>query len=463
MSVILNKIANTFVYFLRCRSCDGTSFMTSSNGMQIDQVITMQKYVTSQSQSIPDQIQRLQQHLAQLQMYQEAQLKPGLNCVYNPVIAAYSEQKNENSSDFLESPKHSHEQMEAIMSRNSDIPFIDDPPSDSSVKIEMENGSNGKSVGGASGKFVSSPFPPQKGHIVKLHRCKKGSKHKNGKSKQALGYLHFPDVISNSNVEEFQDTGQDIWPKRRQPKNELLNNLNEHSQEAFVVDYGNGALHLSDYTQVRDSLRQQRERQQGTEIDQDDSFSVDRVSASEIFSLCVPVTPDSDGELTDKLEVLSTNSSFTSQLSPNESKTNNSGHVIANPGTDLSPWASVCCEKEGRDSSWMRTTRNHTLPCTFETNASNKQRLPLDLVHKNCAVLDRQNDMASSKMSPSPTTMTSYHRKPITSVKPLPKEPSSSHPSAHILPTKSPKLPIARILCKKNSDSTCAHMADSTV
>ena len=337
------------------RSCDADAMMTSPNGMHIDHVIT-QNHVSSPQHhhSIPDQIQILQQHLAQLQMNQEAMLHPGMNYVYNPLIAAYSLHPNVTSGQVTpnghvhnKSPISSHDQMEAIVSKNSHIPFIDEPSSDTSVQIESD---------GANNNNIDDPFPPQRGHIVQLPKHKKGSKHKTSKSKSSERDLHFSNVIKNSNAKDFHDSKEELWPKRRQSKKDLLNSLKIHSKKS--CEDGNGALHLTDYySQMQDAskLLVVAPREQSLP---------NRVPTSERLSLCVPITPDSEDELTDKLEGLSTNSSFTSQLSPQINGTSknsvkdNLGHVIVNVGTTSSWESAVNSQNNACDS----TENSHLLP-----------------------------------------------------------------------------------------------------
>ena len=455
------------------RSCDDSdTMMTSPNGMHIDHVITQNHVASSEHHSIPDQIQILQQHLAQLQMNQEAMLHPGMNYVYNPLIAAYSLHPNVTSGQvtpnghvYNRSPITSHDQMEAIVSKNSHIPFIDEPSSDTSVQIESD---------GANNNNIDDSFPPQRGHIVQLPKHKKGSKHKTSKSKSSERDLHLSNVIKNSNAKDFHDSNEELWPKRRQSKKDLLHSLKVHSKK-FCED-GNGALHLTDYySQMQDASKPPVATPREQSL-------LNRVPTSERLSLCVPITPDSEDELTDKLEGLSTNSSLTSQLSPQINGTSknsgrdNLGHVIVNVGTTTSSsWESTgdsgkaaCDSTENshllpKESNRLSHISKHT---DFSKLSSVKVLAGSDYVHKNTADVTKKprqqkNVMSLDLVSHIPVTSPKL-QKPITSVKPLPKN-QSSPKSPKVLPLKSPKVPVARARIISKPDPTYNEMADSTV
>ena len=453
------------------RSCDADAMITSPNGMHIDHVIT-QNHVSSPQlhHSIPDQIQILQQHLAQLQMNQEAMLHPGMNYVYNPLIAAYSLHPNVTSGQVTpnghvhnKSPISSHDQMEAIVSKNSHIPFIDEPSSDTSVQIESDGANNN----------IDDPFPPQRGHIVQLPKHKKGSKHKTSKSKSSDRDLHFSNVIKNSNAKDFHDSKEELWPKRRQSKKDLLNSLKIHSKKS--CEDGNGALHLTDYySQMQDASKL-------PVVTPREQSLPNRVPTSERLSLCVPITPDSEDELTDKLEGLSTNSSFTSQLSPQINGTSrnsgkdNLGHVIVNVGTTSSWESTVNSQNDACDSTenshllpkeLNRLSHSYTKHTDVLKTSSVKVMAGSDYVHKNTADVTKKPRQQKNVMSldlVSQIQVTSPKlQKPITSVKPLPKN-QSSPKSPKVLPLKSPKAPVARARIISKPEPSYNEMADSTV
>ena len=455
------------------------SMMTSPNGMHIDHVIT-QNHVTSPQHhhSIPDQIQILQKRLAQLQMNQEALLHPGLNYVYNPLIAAYSLHPNvapgqdiQNSNGHVNktSPNNNYDQMEAIISRNSHIPYIDDPSSESSAQNESESNQSNNC------ENTMDTFPSQRGHIVKLPKPKKGSKHKNSKT---MKNLHFSNVIKNSNAEELNDQDEDVWSKRRQSKKELLSDLQVHSMKS--TENGNGALQLTDYySQMRDTSKYPR-------MPSIEHVGMPyRVPTSERLSFCVPVTPDSEGELADKLEGLSTNSSFTSQLSPQTNGTarnsslENLGHVIVNIGTSPCPsWDSnVNSNKENCDSTEKSQllpkdldghTQSYSQYMNVPKSSTVKVMASSEYVHRNTSVSKKQlrpqqrNVMSLDLVSHVQVTSSPNLQKPITSVKPLPKNLSSPQ-SPKVLPLKSPRQPVVRARIIQRPGSPYSEMADSTV
>ena len=451
------------------RTCDADAMMTSPNGMHIDHVVT-QNHVTSPQHhhSIPDQIQILQQHLAQLQMNQEALLHPGMNYVYNPLIAAYSLHPNvtagqgtPNGHVNSKSPISSHDQMEAIVSKNSHIPFIDEPSSDTSVQIESDAANN---------NLEGETFPPQRGHIVQLPKHKKGSKHKSSKSKSSERDLHFSNVIKNSNAKDFHDSKEELWPKRRQSKTDLLNSLKVHSKKSR--EDGNGALHLTDYySQMQDASRPP------VVSSREQSLPPNRVPTSERLSLCVPITPDSEDELTDKLEGISTNSSFTSQLSPQINGTSrnngkdNLGHVIVNVGT-ASSWDSTvdsgtCDSTENSHllpKEFNRLSHSYTKHTDYLKSSSAKVMSGSDYIHKNTADVTKkprqQKNVMSLDLVSHKQVTSSIPKKPMTSVKPLPKN-QSSPKSPKVLPLKSLRAPVARVIAKP--EPSFNEMADSTV
>ncbi len=480
------------------RSCDPHLMTSSNSGLNIDPVITQnhlapggfqhlgpggplqqqQQQQQQQQPSLPDQIQLLQQHLQRLQ--QEALLHPGLNYVYNPLIAAYGLHPHQGAD--LQGSQDDHHQMESLMSRNSHIPFIDDPSSDTSVQLDFDT--NG-SLSGSNNSSSTIQFPVQKGHVVRLPKHKMAAKSKNGRSKCSLKDMHYTDVIANSNAEEDaflkQREGIGVGPQhKRQPKKELLNRLPQRN----LPPDGSSALHFTDHSAVRDAIGQPLHL---THAQWQDVMTSRRVTTSETLSLCVPVTPDSDGDLTDKLEVLSTNSSFTSQLSPQthgtslgtNGKGDPLGHVIANRAT--SP--------EWEDSTGTPSPGN---PAALKSQHDTDPGLGapgLQTPNKDTATgvaMETLRTRMSLDLVPDLKRTSNPQHKPITSVKPLPKDlgpplqgpalqgpahqgpahqgPAHQGHALHALPIKpriSPKLPIARILHK--SDEARGDMLDSAV
>ena len=437
------------------RSCDEHSLLKSSNGMHIDHVITQNHVTSPQIPSIPDQIQILQQHLAQLQMNQEALLHTGLGYVYNPLTTAYSLHPNvasgQNTHDLNDhvsskSQVSSHDKMEAIISKNVHIPYIDEPSSDTLVHIGYESNHN-------SFDSVMNTFVPQKERIVRLHKSKKGCKHKISKKKLFMKEIHFSNVITNSNAEDFQDYENEIWPQRRHSKKDLSVNLNLHSRSSSMD--GNGALHVTDYSQVQDKIKP-------SDVTLREHGIPNRVSTTERLSFCVPVTPDSEAELTDKPEVLSRHSSFTSQIGLQRNGTKkqknrqNTGHVIVNIGT--SPCTSSESSVDSNNEKSVFTPNNQL---DFPKPSSLEGLDPLE--YKNTADTKKQkNAISLDLVSHVQVASTNLHNKPITSVKPLPKDLSSLQ-SPKVLPLKSPKPPIARARIIQKSDSPYDEMAESTV
>ncbi len=177
------------------------------------------------------------------------------------------------------SPASSISENEAKTSSNYQIPFIDETSDDVSLSAKLENGFSNKSL---------NTYPPLRGNIAKLPKKYSKQRSKAKRKGEGLGKCTYKTRQYNGQLEQcyINRTAQEYNGKPSYIHSQRKSTFQYQKYNTTdIVQTINGTGHTFTNTQDSDS-----------DFQLDSQSLPQRVSTSEKFSFCVPITPDSCDE-----------------------------------------------------------------------------------------------------------------------------------------------------------------------